>query len=116
MKQGGIVAAACLVAIEQAQNIPDDHRRAKELAQGIAALLKYGVQAENVVSNMVLVDVRPLGINHLTALAKLKEHGVLATRAMPDILRLVVHRDIDDEGIQQTIAAFGAMAAEYGNL
>jgi threonine aldolase len=112
LKQGGIVAAACLVALEQFGDLVADHRRAKDLANGLAALPKLGIEVENVVSNIVLADVRPLGIDHQTALATLKRHGVLAQRAMPGILRLVLHRDIDDDGVRHTIAAFQALVAE----
>ena len=106
MKQGGVLAAACIVALEQTDAIAADHRRAKDLARALAPLPGLVVETENVVSNMVLVDIRPLGIELPVVLAKLREHDVLASRTMPGILRLVVHRDIDDEDIRQTIAIF----------
>ena len=106
MKQAGVIAAACLVALDQIDGIVGDHRRARELAERLAALPRLGVQPENVVSNMVLVDVRPLGIGHEAALARIRERGILALRAMPGILRLVIHRDIDDDGIERTVSAF----------
>jgi len=106
MKQGGVLAAACLVALDQTTAIAGDHQHAHDLAQALALLPGLEVETENVVSNMVLVGIQSLGIDHQAMLARLKEQGILATRAMPGILRLVVHRDINDDGIRQTIVAF----------
>ena len=111
MKQGGVLAAACLVALDQTAAIAGDHQRALDLAQALALLPGLEVETENVVSNMVLVGIRSLGLDHQAMLTRLKEHGVLASRAMPGILRLVVHRDINDDGIRQTIVAFDKVVA-----
>ena len=111
MKQGGIAAAACLVALDQASDVSADHRRARYLAEALAGFTGLGVSVDNTVSNMVLVDVRPLGIDHPEALAQLQMTGILASRAMPGILRLVLHRDITDEGVEQAIATFETLTA-----
>jgi len=39
------------------------------------------------------------------------EQGVLCLAVAPDRIRLVTHLDVDDAGIDQTLAAFGAVLA-----
>ena len=114
LKQGGVLAATCLVALEQADTIVGDHRRSQRLASELARLGGLGVAVENVVSNIVLVDVRPLGIGHQEMLDALREAGVLASRALPGILRLVVHRDLGDEDIDLAVAAFERVVERIG--
>jgi hypothetical protein len=62
----------------------------------------------------VLVDVQPLAVGHQAVIDRLKERGILASRAMPGILRLVIHRDVDDGGIRRTIEAFREVVADLG--
>jgi len=112
-KQGGFIAAACLVSLDNIPHIAEDHHRTRALAQMLARIQGLGVQPENVVSNLLLVDVRPLGIDHIPAIAYLKRDGVLLSRSMPGILRIAIHRDINDAQIQQTAEAFERLAKVY---
>jgi len=99
MRQVGVLAAAGLVALEEGPSLlPQDHARAKALAEG---LRKLGLEPEEVETNMVYLP-HP----HPEALAQaLKAQGVLVG-VLKGRLRLVTHRDLEDSAIERTLAAF----------
>jgi len=112
MRQVGVVAAAGLVAMrEMIDRLAEDHRRAEELAVGLADIPGLTVDLSQARTNMVYVTVDekyPLdGI-----IAKLHCHGVNV--ASPEIgqIRLVTHCDICDEDVQRTILAFRDVMGE----
>jgi threonine aldolase len=106
MRQAGIVAAAGVYALDHhIERLADDHARARRLAE---ALLDAGVpvELEQVETNFVQVDVRPLGLTREEAMARMKEEGVLlSTTVWPTKLRAVAHLDISDDDIDGAIDA-----------
>lgn len=104
MRQVGILAAAGIHALEHhVDRLADDHARAHRLARGLNDL---GFQAEMPETNMVYARV-PQAARVVQGLA---EEGVLALSLSDDRVRLVTHLDVDDGGIQRTLAAFEAWA------
>lgn len=103
MRQAGILAQAGLFALEQhVTRLADDHRRAKWLAEGLAALPGIELDLSLVQSNMVFLrlhegDPAPL-------LAFMKERGILFSGYGE--LRLVTHLQINDDDIEEVIDAF----------
>jgi threonine aldolase len=104
MRQAGIVAAAGVYALDHnVERLADDHRRARQLAEGLDAA-GVPVDLEQVETNFVQVDVGALELDSSDALARLAEEGVgLSATAHPGILRAVTHLDIDDDGIDQAL-------------
>ena len=101
MRQAGILAAAGLYALENnVERLAGDHRRAARLAAGLQGL---DLPAE-VHTNMVFVRPPPDRIQGLAEY--LKARGVLVLAAPR--LRLVTHLDVDDDGIERAVAAFGS--------
>ncbi len=104
-RQAGILAAACQYALDHhVERLADDHRRAAALAErlrGIAGITLLGQH-----TNMVFIDVPTEQLRaldtHLRAADIRISIGYLPT------LRLVTHLDIDDEGIERTVAAFAS--------
>lgn len=91
-RQAGIIAAAGLHAIRH--NLPSlgvDHRRARVLGQALQDMNAGGVR---VCTNMVFLSPEPAHYGNLQTF--LSEQGVTIANQQPEI-RLVVHRDIDDE-------------------
>ncbi len=115
MRQAGIVAAAGIYALDHhVERLADDHARARRLAEALEA---DGVPIDlaQVETNFVQVDVAPLGLDWAQALARLADVEVgLTPTAHPNVLRAVVHLDIDDDDIEQAAAriprALGALA------
>jgi threonine aldolase len=57
MRQAGVIAAAGIVGLEQmVDRLPEDHRTARALAEGLAGLPGLSVDLETVQTNLVFVD------------------------------------------------------------
>ncbi|KZW97003.1 low-specificity L-threonine aldolase [Aeromonas veronii] len=103
MRQAGILAQAGLFALEQhVTRLADDHRRAKRLAEGLAALPGIELDLSLVLSNMVFLRLREGESAPL--LAFMKERGILFSGYGE--LRLVTHLQINDDDIEEVIDAF----------
>ena len=116
MRQAGIVAAAGLYALEHhVDRLADDHARARRLGEALAAA-GVPVDLEQVETNFVQIDVRPLDLTVPDALARLEAEGVGLTPTMkPGILRAVTHLDVGDADIERAIevipSALGVLAS-----
>ncbi|MGY3854187.1 low-specificity L-threonine aldolase [Aeromonas aquatilis] len=103
MRQAGILAQAGLFALEQhVTRLADDHRRAKRLAEGLAALPGIELDLSLVQSNMVFLRLREGESAPL--LGFMKERGILFSGYGE--LRLVTHLQINDDDIEEVIDAF----------
>ncbi|MBS4687670.1 low-specificity L-threonine aldolase [Aeromonas sobria] len=103
MRQAGILAQAGLFALEQhVTRLADDHRRAKRLAEGLAALPGIELDLSLVQSNMVFLRLREGESTPL--LVFMKERGILFSGYGE--LRLVTHLQINDDDIEEVIDAF----------
>ena len=103
MRQAGILAQAGLFALEQhVTRLADDHRRAKRLAEGLAALSGIELDLSLVQSNMVFL--RLCEGESAPLLAFMKERGILFSGYGE--LRLVTHLQINDDDIEEVIDAF----------
>lgn len=105
MRQAGLLAAAALHALDHhVERLADDHRRAATLASGLAAL-GFPAQA---FTNMVFVDIP---VEQQSALkAHLGAQGVVISTGYLPTMRLVMHLDVDDDGVARTIEAFRGFA------
>lgn len=105
MRQAGIVAAAGIVALEtMVDRLAEDHVRAKRLAEGFAAL--PGVQVAPVYTNMFyfsLSETCPFDAAGLAA--QLEARGILMPGRGSRSFRVVTHCWIDDEDVDQVLAA-----------
>ncbi|MFM5740095.1 low-specificity L-threonine aldolase [Aeromonas veronii] len=103
MRQAGILAQAGLFALEQhVTRLADDHRRAKRLAEELAALPGIELDLSLVQSNMVFLRLHEGESAPL--LAFMKERGILFSGYGE--LRLVTHLQINDDDIEEVIDAF----------
>ena len=104
MRQAGILAACGLVSLRSCvARLEDDHRRAKGLAEGIEGCKGLTIDWRQVQTNMVLVTVDGSAAKWVKALGAA---GVLCFDVAPDRLRLVLHADVDDDGVGRAIEAF----------
>jgi threonine aldolase len=100
VRQGGILAAAGLVALDQIEDLAADHENAARLAGGLAEL---GWQVTTPATNMVLATVpdAQATIDQLTGL------GVLALE-MAGRIRFVTHRDVSAADITDVLTRIKA--------
>ncbi|RMH42373.1 MAG: low-specificity L-threonine aldolase [Gammaproteobacteria bacterium] len=107
MRQAGVLAAAGRIALLDGMHaLADDHRRAKRLAQALAEMSGY--QLESQATNMVFVRVDV--DDGIRWAERLRELGVLVNPPSNHVLRLVLHRDIDDDKLERAISALSAVA------
>jgi threonine aldolase len=108
MRQAGILAAAGIVALQtMAPRLAEDHQRARNLANRLAAIpglyLTDGAPQSNMVYCALSAEV-PLDARQVKA--ALDERGVKVGAVGARRFRLVTHYWIDDSGIDRTVAAF----------
>lgn len=103
MRQAGILAQAGLFALQQhVVRLADDHRRARRLAEGLAALPGIRLDLAQVQTNMVFLQLT--SSESAPLLAFMKERGILFSGYGE--LRLVTHLQIHDDDIEEVIDAF----------
>jgi threonine aldolase len=108
MRQGGILAAAGLVALDKmAGRLGEDHARAKNLADGLRQVPGLQLDQGTPATNMVFLSLRP-EVHYTTdeLIEKLKERGVLIGATGERKYRLVTHYWIEDAGVEETVEAF----------
>ena len=106
MRQAGILAAAALYGLERHYDaLAEDHRRAARLAQLAAEL--DGVSVVRPETNIVMLDLETAEVE--AVLEGLRKEGVWMTRFGPRRLRAVLHRDVDDAGVERAGGALGAV-------
>lgn len=103
MRQAGVIAAAGLVALEQmVERLPEDHARARRIAEGIAELPYISIDLDTVQTNIVFFDVRPPFQGEKVA-ERLRESGVRLTAFGGPTLRFVTHYDISDTDVERVL-------------
>ncbi len=98
MRQAGVLAAAGLVGLtDHVERLADDHRRAAALAEAVAERWPGSVDPAACETNIVV-------FHHDDTAAVLRElaaAGVKAGTIAPGTIRLVTHRDVDDDDVDR---------------
>ena len=114
LRQVGIVAAGALHAIRHHRDrLPEDHRRARRLADALAEIPPFAIDPNEVETNIVIARAtrEPGKIGAFIEAAKRRGVLVLALGG-PDTIRAITHLDVDDAGIERAVTAFREAAAE----
>jgi threonine aldolase len=110
MRQAGVIAAAGIVALEtMVERLADDHVRARTLADALADRWPGSVGPETVRTNIVCADLHALPGDFV---ARLERAGVRCGTIDPRTVRLVTHKDVDDDAIKAACDAFDAVKAD----
>ncbi|HUV09697.1 MAG TPA: GntG family PLP-dependent aldolase, partial [Acidimicrobiia bacterium] len=110
MRQGGVVAAAGIVALEtMVERLADDHERARRLAVILAERFDGCVDPASIETNIVCapLDRLPEGI-----IERLAERGVRCGTIDARTVRFVTHKDVDDADIEHVRHACDEIAKE----
>jgi threonine aldolase len=107
MRQAGILAAAGLHALDHhVARLADDHARAARLADALRDIAGVAAVAQH--TNMVFVEVLR---EHLPRLrTAMESRKVRLSIGDSPQLRLVLHLDVDDAGVQRVVDGFRALA------
>ena len=107
MRQVGVIAAAGVYALRNnVARLADDHRRARVLAEALAAIPAIAIDLSTVQTNIVVFDVARSGFSVPECLGLLEKQGVLVVPFGRTRIRAVTHLDIDDADIDRAIAVF----------
>jgi len=108
MRQAGILAAACLHALEHhVERLAEDHANAQRLADGLRTIEDVTVNGPH--TNMLFVAVPADRLTELGAF--MAARGILLLARAPTV-RLVTHLDVDRAGIDRAVAAFKEFFAQ----
>lgn len=111
-RQGGIVAAACLYALDHnIDRLAEDHANAKRLARGLAQI--PGITVESPETNLVFFDTSGTGMPAQDLANHAREHGVLISVMGKYRGRACTHLDVDAVGIDEAIAAIRETATAF---
>ncbi len=105
MRQVGVLAAAARIALrDHVDRLVEDHRRARRLAEAVAAVPGFRLDPERVETNIVIAGVEPPE-RTAEVIAALRAEGILAGTMGYGRIRFVTHLDVDDAGIDRAIEA-----------
>jgi threonine aldolase len=104
MRQAGVLAAAGLIALEQMpKRLHVDHENAKFLAQGLARVPGFKMDAAKVATNILICDISGTGMTSADFARKLGEKNVLCGTVNNELVRFVTHMDVDRAGCEQAL-------------
>ncbi|MDI5982573.1 threonine aldolase family protein [Amycolatopsis magusensis] len=104
VRQGGVLAAACLRALENMDDLAQDHENARRLAEGLAEI-GWAVGAPQ--TNIVLAGVPDVPLT----ISRLENAGVLAS-PMAGKVRFVTHRDVSAPDIDEALRRIKSAAGQ----
>lgn len=95
MRQAGILAAACLYALDHnVERLDEDHANARLLAEAIAACPALRIRVEDVETNLVWFEVDSSWGPAQKLVDRLREHRILAAALGGQRLRICTHLDV----------------------
>ena len=113
MRQIGILAAAGLLAIEDFKSgiLRNDHLKTQRLIQGIKLKQNIFKIRDSEHSNIIFITISSHQTKDYITFTKMicnlfKERNILVSNWGPLLIRLVVHRNVSEQDIEQTITAF----------
>jgi threonine aldolase len=115
MRQAGILAAACLVALDEMLDLlADDHDNARLLAQGLAAIDGVILDPQTVETNIIYFDLEPAQPSAAALSAALAQRGVLMNPTGRHRLRAVTNRQVTSTDIETVLGTIEEVLAGKG--
>ncbi len=110
MRQAGVIASACLVALtSMVERLADDHANAHLLAEGLAGLNGLDFDPREVDTNIVII--KPMKMLPGQLKEELKKRDILVSVMEPDMIRLTTSREVNREDIEKTVIAIKEILA-----
>lgn len=107
MRQAGILAAACLFALDHnVERLREDHENARLLANQLKSVPGIFIDMKQVQTNMIMIHVRHPRFDALTLSQALLREGLAANAVDSERIRAVTHLDFKREQIQQVVDIF----------
>ncbi|WP_163100418.1 low-specificity L-threonine aldolase [Peribacillus alkalitolerans] len=103
LRQAGIIAAPGLIALTRMpERLYLDHENAQLLAEGVSGIANLTI-ANQIDTNIVVVDVSKTGFTADQFSARLKEEGILANGFGNGLVRFVTHYDVTKSDIDKAL-------------
>jgi threonine aldolase len=103
MRQAGVLAGAGIYALEHNRSrMVEDHRIGLKLADTISECSAFEIDLDTVQTNIIIFGTSPGGISGQSVVDKLASENILSY-AFGDFVRLVVHLNVDEAGIDRAI-------------
>ena len=105
MRQCGVLAAAGLVALDDFETgiLLKDHEHARKIAEKLKYLEFMKIHS-NIQTNIIFMDILQGNANEIVG--KLKQENIWVSVWSPHLIRMVIHRDIDDSMVHAIIDQF----------
>jgi len=101
MRQVGILAAACIFAVENHfERLSEDHLNAKFLAEGLSEVKSFHIDLNSVQTNIVIMTIEEGSLDAFKIVDRLRENNILAIAFSPQKIRFVTHLNISHEDIE----------------
>jgi threonine aldolase len=112
MRQVGVLAAACLIALEDSpKKLAADHANAKFLAEGLARIPGIQIDPQTVATNIAVFDIGGTGKTPAAISLLLKREAVLINGINDRQMRAVTHYDVTREDCAHALAALAEAVA-----
>ncbi len=107
MRQVGVLAAACVVALEEmVDRLADDHANARRLAEGLSEVAGLTTEPQRATTNMVYVEIGREDMTSQLLVERLSTKGVFVLPTAPRRIRAVTHYHITSDDIEHALDAF----------
>ena len=104
MRQAGIIAACGLVALnEMVGRLDEDHNNARILAEGLSKLSWIDIDLSRVQTNIVRFNLDNDYISGSDFISYINNQGVKANLTGEDKVRMVTHKDLNEENIMTAL-------------
>lgn len=112
MRQVGVLAAAGQYALaHHLQRLADDHRRARRIADAVAAVRPELVDPAEVETNIVVLELSGTSLLAPDLAAAARAEGVLLSVLGPRTLRIVTHLNVDDDEVEHAVGVLEKLLA-----
>ena len=113
MRQAGVLAAAGLVALDtMVDRLAEDHQNARRLAHGLANIDGLNVDPEQIQTNIVFFEVDTKLGTAADMIAALERQDVKVSYPGKQSIRMVTHRHITPEDIEEALSRTSTAARE----
>lgn len=113
MRQAGFLAAAGIYALDHhIDRLEEDHRKAKNLAQGLANIKNVLINPEEVETNIVFFDVSRAERTAQEVAAALRAKGILVLPTAKTRIRCVTHLDVSSPDIDHALQVITGVMRE----
>jgi len=104
IRQGGIVAAAGIVALKKmTERLREDHRRARLLAEQLVGFPQFEIDIEQIQTNIFFSHYHHDNLPLKLFLTLLSRQNILCIPVAENTIRIVTHHGIEDQDIERTI-------------